>query len=88
MSIAVGQQFTIRGQYLDRLPAELVLATSRDTLLNVDIPDFKVLKLVSKTESTAVFECIASHTFSTMASYQYLGTPFAAPRTEILYDSL
>lgn len=85
-SLTVGQQFVVRGLGFDRWPSEIVLSLSDYFAENGSETGINVMKLVSKTNVEMVFEVSAAHEFAEAHIWSYFASPYAAPRSLLVYD--
>ena len=85
-TLVEGQRFTIKGKRFDRWPEELVLCYQENTAQNQPIPDFHLMKLVSRTDKELVFEYTATQTFQVSHVFNIFATPFGVPRAILEYN--
>ena len=85
-ALTEGQRFSIKGTDFEKWPDEIVLGYSESRVLNEDIGNPYLMKLVSKTDSELVFEVIEGFTFNTMHTWNIFATPFERPRVILAYD--
>lgn len=85
-TLVEGQRFTVKGKRFDRWPEELVLSYQEATALNTPMPDFHLMKLVSRTDEELVFEYTAKQTFQVGHVFNIFATPFEVPRAALPYD--
>ena len=87
-TLVEGQRFTIKGKRFDRWPEELVLSFVRQSALETPMPDYHLMKLVSRTDEELVFECTATQKFSSSRVFNIFVTPFGVPRKILEYNSI
>ena len=88
-TITAGQQFTVIGTNFDAWPSELVLGYSSDTIMSEELANsYRLMKLVSKSNTELVFEAQATFGYGTEHLWKYIGTPFAMPRVLLDYTSV
>lgn len=85
--MTAGQQYVVSGSNFSEWPDEIVLTYSQGFLTLEDIPSSRLLKLVSKTDDTMVFEATADTTFATNHTFEFFGTPFDKPREFLNYET-
>ena len=78
----------VMGQLVSLWPEELVLSWSPEAILATEMPDFRLLKLVSKTNDTLVFEVQVGHTFESERLFSFFGSPEVLPRTVLEYETM
>ena len=83
--LVVGQQFTIRGQHFGMWPSEIVLSFDEANVLTDQVPYFRLMRLVSKTETEMVFEVTQSHVFNSPHLWELFATGIEPPRVALTY---
>ena len=87
-SLSVGQQYSIKGRNFNLWPDELVLSYRSDNFaLNVALPAFQLMKLVSKSNTELVFEVTMNHDYTAVQKWNVFATPFGVPRTFLDYTT-
>lgn len=86
--LIAGDTYVIRGKYFNKWPDEIVLAYDSSARLNATLPDFRLMKLVSKTDEEMVFEVQVEYTYPSDHEWRYFGTPNGLPRTALTFTSI
>lgn len=85
-TITAGQRFTVEGLHFDSWPNELVLGFSEDAIMNEKLVDSqRLMRLVSKSNTSLVFEAQVTFSYGVEHIWQYIGTPYATPRALLSY---
>lgn len=85
-TITVGQRFTIVGQNFSEWPSEVVLGISESAALENELPDYRLMRLIEKTNTMMVFEATGDHVFGGERTFSFFAAGFATPRALLEYN--
>lgn len=82
-----GTRFEVKGSHFSLWPDEMVMTYAAS---NIDegLPNSRLLRLVSKTDESLIFEVTEDTRFSGPHTFNIFCSPLAAPRTILEYDEM